>query len=111
MQRNRGAKGVSASLRGVDQVRHQDVALRIAQSRLATLVADGSWQRSGAAGACDPALDGEDCDGLRWQMVVAAWRDPTVRTLRVTVSWGPTSAPHSVSLETLVTPPATASGT
>lgn len=100
--------GVSASLHGVDQVRYQDIALRVAQSRLAALVADGSWQRSGTAGACDPATDGEDADGLRWQMTVATWRDPTVRTLRVTVSWGPTSAPHSVSLDTLVTPPATA---
>ncbi len=100
--------GVSASLRGVDQVRHQDIALRVAQSRLAALVADGSWQRSGTGGACDPTIDGEDAVELRWQMVVATWRDPTVRSLRVTVSWGSTNAPHSVSLETLVTPPATA---
>ncbi len=102
--------GVSASLRGVDQVRRQDLALRIAQSRLALLVADGSWQRSGTAGACDPAIDGEDAGDLRWQMAVATWRDPTVRTLRVTVSWGSLSAPRSVSLETLVTPPVAAGG-
>ena len=103
--------GVSASLRGVDQVRRQDVALRIAQSRLATLVADGSWQRSGTSGSCDPAIDGEDSEGMRWQMAVATWRDPTVRTLRVTVSWGPLSSARSLFLETLVTPPATGSGT
>jgi type II secretion system protein I len=96
---------VSASLRGVDQMRRQDVALRVAQARLAALVADGSWQSSGTSGACDPYIDGEDSAGLRWQMTVGTWRDPAVRTLRLSVSWGPLAAPRSVTLDTLVTPP------
>ena len=97
--------GVSAALRGANQVKYQDLALRVAQSRVAALVADGSWQKSGTAGTCDPSVDGQDAVGMRWQMVVANWRDPTVRTLRFTVSWGTFDAGQSVSIETLVTPP------
>ncbi len=95
---------VTASLRGASTINKQDIALRVAQSRLATLVADGSWQRSGTSGDCDPRTDGEDTDGMRWQMNVATWRDPSVRTLTITVSWGSTTNPRSVVLTTLVTP-------
>lgn len=98
---------VTASLQGASAISKQDVALRVAQSRLATLVADGSWQSSGSTGACDPRTDGEDTEGMRWQMTVATWRDQTVRTLKFTVSWGTTTNPRSVTLTTLVMPPLT----
>ena len=98
---------VTASLQGASAVAKQDVALRVAQSRLATLVADGSWQSSGSSGACDPRTDGEDTEGMRWQMTVATWRDQTVRTLKFTVSWGTTTNPRTVTLTTLVIPPLT----
>ncbi|HEX3132611.1 MAG TPA: prepilin-type N-terminal cleavage/methylation domain-containing protein [Planctomycetota bacterium] len=78
--------GVSAALRSADQVRRHEVALRVAQSRLATLVSDGSWQSAGTSGECTEQTDGEDTTGLRWQMTVSTWRDPTVRILRMTVS-------------------------
>ncbi len=95
---------VSQSLRGADTIRKQEVALRVAQTRLALLVADGSWASAGTSGACDPRTDGEDTEGMRWQMNVATWRDQTVRTLKFTVSWGSTSEPRSVTLTTLVIP-------
>lgn len=98
---------VTASLQGASSISRQDVALRVAQSRLAALVADGSWQSSGSSGTCDPRTDGEDTDGMRWQMTVATWRDQSVRTLRFTVSWGSTTNPRSVTLTTLVMPPLT----
>lgn len=98
---------VTQSLRGAEHIRRQDVALRVAQSRLAALVADGSWQSSGSSGACDPRVDGEDTEGMRWQMSVVTWRDQTVRTLTFTVSWGPHSGPRTVTLTTLVMPPLT----
>jgi type II secretion system protein I len=95
---------VTQSLRGADAIRKQDIALRVAQSRIAALVADGSWASSGSSGACDLHSDGEDTEGMRWQMQVSTWRDPTVHTLKFTVSWGSVSAPHSISLTTLVIP-------
>lgn len=98
---------VTASLQGASAISKQDVALRVAQSRLAALVADGSWQSSGSTGACDPRTDGEDTDGMRWQMTVATWRDPSVRTLTFTVSWGSTLNPRTLTLTTLVMPPLT----
>ena len=98
---------VSQSLKGADTIRKQEVALRVAQTRLALLVADGSWQSAGTSGACDPRTDGEDTEGMRWQMNVATWRDQTVRTLKFTVTWGSTSEPRSVTLTTLVMPPLT----
>ncbi|MBA3700147.1 MAG: prepilin-type N-terminal cleavage/methylation domain-containing protein [Planctomycetes bacterium] len=98
---------VTQSLRGAENIRKQDVALRVAQSRLAVLVADGSWQSSGSSGACDPRTDGEDTEGMRWQMTVATWRVQTVRTLTFTVSWGSTTAPRTITLTTLVMPPLT----
>lgn len=102
---------VSQSLRGADTIRKQDIALRVAQSRMAALVADGSWSSSGSSGACDPHRDGEDTQDMRWQMQVSTWRDPAVHTLKFTVTWGSVSNPHSVSLTTLVIPKLTTGGT
>jgi type II secretion system protein I len=99
--------GISASLRGVSQVRNQDVALRVAQSRLNLLVAESSWTGSGKAGSCDPVTDGEDAVDFRWEVSVTPWRDPYLSTLRVTVLWGNPLDPQSVALETIVTPIAT----
>lgn len=98
---------VTASLRGADAIRKQDIALRVAQSHLAVLVADGSWQSSGSSGTCEPRTDGEDTEGMRWQMNVTPWRDQTVRVLTFTVSWGSTTNPRSITLTTLVMPPLT----
>jgi type II secretion system protein I len=98
---------VSQSLKGADTIRKQEVALRVAQARLALLVADGSWQSAGTSGACDPRTDGEDTEGMRWQMSTSTWRDQTVRTLTFTVTWGPVANPRSVTLTTLVMPPLT----
>lgn len=95
--------GISAALRGAGQVRDREVALRVAQSRLARLVADGSWSGSPSEGACDAAEDGEDAAGLRWRVAVSSWRDPTVSTLRVTVGRG-ADDPRAVAIETLVIP-------
>jgi type II secretion system protein I len=96
--------GISASLRGVSQVRNQDVALRVAQSRLALMVAESSWSGSGKSGNCDAVTDGEDAVDFRWEVVITPWRDPYLSTLRVSVLWGNPLDPQRVTLETIVTP-------
>ena len=96
--------GISASLRGVSQVRNQDVALRVAQSRLALMVAESSWSGSGKSGNCDAITDGEDAIDFRWEVVITPWRDPYLSTLRMSVLWGNPLDPQRVTLETIVTP-------
>lgn len=97
---------VNASLRGSDAVRQHDVARRVAESRLARLVADGSWSSGASSGSCDAATDGEDAVGLVWQVTVASWRDPVVRDLKVVIGRS-ADDPRSVAIETLVTPTGT----
>jgi type II secretion system protein I len=96
--------GVGSALRGAELVRRHDVALRVAESRLAMLVADGSWEGSVTSGSCDAELDGEDAIGYQWQLAVSNWRDPSVHVLRLQVGRGRADADGSVTVETLVIP-------
>lgn len=75
-----------------ERARRAVVAQRVAEARLARLLADGSWATAASAGECDPALDGEDAAGLRWQLAVEAWRDPALSRVAVTVAWGAATA-------------------
>lgn len=95
--------GISHAIRGAELARRHDVALRVASARLARLVADGSWASSAGDGDCDPAVDGDDAAGYRWQVAVSAWRDPVVHDLVVTVGRG-AADPSAAVLETLVIP-------
>ena len=96
--------GVSAAMRGTSHARNQDIALRVAQSRLAVLVAEGSWDSSGKSGACDALTDGEDAVDFRWQVDVTPWRDPYLSVVKMTVMWGNPLDPRSVTLETIAMP-------
>ena len=95
---------VSSAIRTAEQTRRHDVALRMAESRLARLVADGSWQTSASSGSSDLRDDGEDTAGYTWQLAVATWRDPNVHTLHLTVGWGQDGSAGSVAMDTLVIP-------
>ncbi len=99
--------GVSHALSAASQTHKQDVARRLAETRLARLVVDGSWQTSALSGTFDPTLDGEDADAFAWTLVMTPWRDPTVQVLALTVSWGAVEAGQAVVLTSLVTPPTT----
>lgn len=100
--------GVTRAVQSAEQVRRMDTARRLAETRLARLAADGSWQSAASSGDFDPRQDGEDAAGFRWQLATATWRDPVVRSLALTVSWGPAANPRAVTVETMVTPPSTA---
>lgn len=95
---------VSGGSQAIERARRADLASRVAQARLARLLADGSWSTSAAAGTCEADSDGADATGLRWALHVAAWRDPVVRELALTVSWGEGSRGGSVSVSTLAVP-------
>ena len=103
--------GVSHALQAADQTRKQDVARRLAETRLARVVADGSWQSSALSGTFDATQDGEDADAFAWQVSLTPWRDPAVQIIVMTVSWGSVEAGQAVTLTSLVTPPATTSAT
>lgn len=91
---------VSEGARGISAAQRRELLLRVAEGRLARLLADGSWTTASGGGDCDPALDGEDAAGLRWTLAVEPWRDPVVRRLHLTVQ----GLGHSVALETLAVP-------
>ncbi len=96
-----GLLAVTHAVRGAGQVRDRAVLVRVAENHLATLVATGDWQTGATSGVCDATSDGDDATGIRWQIAIDTWRDPTVRQLRLTVI-----TPDEVdrlSLTTLVT--------
>lgn len=95
---------VSGGSQAIERARRADLASRVAQARLARLLVDGSWSTSAASGACDADNDGADAVGLRWTLSVAAWRDPTVRTIDLTVTWGEGNRSGSVTVSTLAVP-------
>jgi type II secretion system protein I len=95
---------VGEGSQAIERARRSDLANRVAQARLARLLADGSWSTSAASGTCDAATDGADADGLRWTLSVATWRDPVVRTLGLTVTWGEGKHGGSVTVSTLALP-------
>lgn len=100
--------GVTRAVQSAEQVRRMDTARRLAEARLARLAADGSWQSTATSGDFDPRQDGEDASGFHWQLATTTWRDPVVRNLALTVSWGSSANPRMVTVETMVTPPSTA---
>ena len=97
---------VSGGSQAIERARRTDLANRVAQARLARLLADGSWSTSATSGTCDADSDGADADaaGLRWSLHVAAWRDPVVRDLDLTVTWGEGNRGGSVTVSTLAVP-------
>lgn len=80
-------QAVTAGSRAIEDARRAELAHRVAQARLARLLADGSWSTAASSGACDDD-DGEEAAGMRWTLAVATWRDPAVRTIALTVIWG-----------------------
>jgi type II secretory pathway pseudopilin PulG len=95
---------VSSGVQAAEQARQRQVATRIAQSRLSRMLADDSWLTSPASGDCDPAVDGEDAVGMHWTLAVAAWRDPTVRSIRLEVAWQRSGRSDAVAVASLAAP-------
>lgn len=95
---------VSDGIRTIERARRADLARRVADARLARLLADGSWSGAATSGDCS-ADDGEDAVGLRWKLTITAWRDTAVSDLRMDVSWPPYDATTTVGVETLATAP------
>jgi type II secretion system protein I len=93
---------VNAALRGVERSRTQEISRRVANSRLARLVADNSWSSTSTSGTCTAEDDGEDALGYVWQLNVARWHDATIHELTLRVGRGTPEAPGSVALTTLV---------
>jgi type II secretory pathway pseudopilin PulG len=104
-------EAVTRSGQGAGLMRRQDRALRLAQSRLGQLIATGEWQTAAQSGTFTASEDGEDADGLRWELESGPWRDSLVTQLTLTVTWDPPTDWNRVGLTTLVTPPASSSET
>ena len=102
--------GVSQVLRSVDRQGHLETAQRLAESRLAGWMADGSWRTAAASGDFTDVAgtdeDAEDLHAFHWNLVTAPWRDGTLTTLTLTVAWSDADGDRC-TLATLA--PATAS--
>ena len=103
--------GISAATRAASDVRSHAIARRLADGLLAKLVANGGWQTSAQSGAFTAADDGDEAARFTWQLATETWRDPTIRTIAVTVAWEPASDAHQVIVTTLAAPPASSTGT
>ncbi len=96
--------GISGATRAAGDAKRQATARRLAESQLARLLTTGEWLAGATSGAFTAAEDGDDADGYAWQLTVAGWRDPTVRTLSLAVTWDVSG--RAVVLDTLAAPPA-----
>ena len=103
--------GVARAGQAAGAAHRQQVAMRLAQGKMNWLTASGDWSAGSSSGGFDPAQDGAESAGFRWQLEVASWRDPAVRQLHLTVAWDPASPANQVSVDTLVTPAAAAADT
>lgn len=99
--------GISAATRAASDVRSHAIARRLADGLLAKLVANGGWQTSAQSGTFTAADDGDEAARFTWQLATETWRDPTIRTITVTVVWEPPSDSHRVVVTTLAAPPTT----
>jgi type II secretion system protein I len=82
----------------VSRLHKQAIAVRLADTKMAQWLADASWQSAPASGDFSPDTDGEDSQGFHWQLQLSPWRDASVTTLHLTVSW----ETESLQLDTLV---------
>lgn len=101
--------GISAATQAASQVRKQELARRVGESRLARLVTSGDWSTSAESGACTIDDDGEGTENLTWKLALSTWRDGTTNLLTLTVAWDATDENKAVALTTLVTPATTTS--
>ncbi len=95
--------GLSAGVRGGSDAARLEVAQRVAESRLARLLADGSWAGATGGGTCAPEEDGEDAEGLRWAVALAPWREPGLRQLTIATAWDGDPLDPEVPLRAVLT--------
>lgn len=95
---------VTGGSQAIERARRAGLADRVAQARLARMLADGSWSTAATSGACDADSDGEDAVGMRYTLAVEAWRDTTVSSIALTVSWGEGARGGSVTVSTMAVP-------
>lgn len=96
-------QAVTAGSQAIERSRRAELAHRVAQARLARILADGSWSTSASSGACDED-DGEDADGMQWNLAVATWRDSSVHTIALTVTWGTGDRAITATVTTMAVP-------
>jgi len=81
------------------QSRHRLEAATLGRSKLCELIASGQWQTGGAGGDF-----GDNWEGYRWSMSQAAWSDPVVSQIDVTVVWAERGRERTLTLSTLAYP-------
>jgi prepilin-type N-terminal cleavage/methylation domain-containing protein len=77
--------GVGRALQAAGRSAREGTARRLAASLEARLLASGDWRTTATSGAFDPAQDGAEGAGFRWQAALASGRIDTLRTLTITV--------------------------
>ncbi len=94
-------RGLSLATQGGSYARSVTVATDLAKSKLAEVVADGSWDTGDDRGVFDAAW-GDDADRFEWTLAVSDWLGTTMKEVRITVSWEQRNALQSVSIATVV---------
>lgn len=94
-------RAISRSTQGGSFARSVVLATGLAESRLAELVADGSWSTGDAGGPFDVATWGESADRFAWELQVDDALGGTAKELRLTVTWTQFGRDEAVSLVTL----------
>lgn len=77
---------LSAATRAGSLSRSRDVAVTLAEARLAEIVAEGTWQTRSRARPFD-ASAGPDAERYTWTLEARDWHDPQLTALTIEVRW------------------------
>lgn len=95
-------QAISRSVQGGSSARAWTLATGLAESRLAEVVADGSWSTGDASGGFEESLWGEGSERCEWTLEVNDWLGETAKELRMSVRWTQFGREETVSLVTVV---------
>lgn len=89
-------KGISLATATAGLAKREMVAVSLAETKLAELLATGEWQNGNVFGDF-----GAEWPDYRWTVEVTDWEGPALREVRISVAWRTRGADRSVTLATL----------
>lgn len=94
---------LGSSTRAGSLTKSRDVALALAESKLAEAVVDGSWRTMPRQGTFDTDADfGSGVERFAWTLHMRDWNDPGLRELVVEVHWDQRGRAWTQRLATVV---------
>jgi type II secretory pathway pseudopilin PulG len=96
-----GIAAVTQATRAAAQVERRALAMRLAESQLATLVATGAWATGSTSGTFSDEVDGTGAGAFTWRFAIVDRTTGGLRELQLTVESTVLTVP-AVELSTLV---------